>query len=106
MLTTDEARRTMASTEYAKLKVAELKELLKERGLAVTGKKAELVARLEEADVGADVADGDVDVDVDVEEVAVTVVANLTDVAVVVVVVVVTVSVVVVVTVPVPVNLG
>jgi splicing factor 1 len=67
LLTTDEARRTMASTEYAKLKVAELKELLKERGLAVTGKKAELVARLEEADVGADVADGDVDVDVDVE---------------------------------------
>ena len=49
------------------LKVAELKELLKERGLAVNGKKAELVARLEEADVGADVADGDVDVDVDVE---------------------------------------
>jgi len=40
----------MAPTEYAKLKVAELKELLKERGLAVTGKKAELVARLEEAD--------------------------------------------------------
>ena len=31
------------------LKVAELKELLKARGLAVNGKKAELVARLEEA---------------------------------------------------------
>jgi hypothetical protein len=35
---------------YAKLKVAELKELLQERGLPTSGKKAELVARLEEAD--------------------------------------------------------
>ena len=51
LLTTSETTsETMAPTEYAKLKVAELKELLKERGLAVTGKKAELVARLEEAD--------------------------------------------------------
>lgn len=35
---------------YAKLKNAELEELLKERGLAHTGKKAELIARLTEDD--------------------------------------------------------
>jgi hypothetical protein len=35
--------------DVAKLKVAELKELLRERGLGVSGKKADLVKRLEEA---------------------------------------------------------
>ena len=35
--------------EYAKMKVAQLKELLQNRGLSVQGKKAELVERLEAA---------------------------------------------------------
>lgn len=39
--------------DFSKLKVAELKELLKERGLPVTGKKAELVARLQEAEAAS-----------------------------------------------------
>jgi len=37
-------------SEYEGLTVAELKELLSERGLTVSGKKADLIARLEEAD--------------------------------------------------------
>lgn len=37
-------------TEYEALKVAELKEQLRERGLTVSGKKAELIARLQEHD--------------------------------------------------------
>ena len=37
-------------TEYEALKVAELKEQLRERGLTVSGKKAELIARLQEND--------------------------------------------------------
>lgn len=40
----------MGSTDYASLKVAELKKLLQERGLAQNGVKAELVARLTEDD--------------------------------------------------------
>ena len=38
-------------TDYKKLKVAELKDLLTSRALSTAGKKDELVARLEEADV-------------------------------------------------------
>ena len=34
------------ATDYASLKVAELKELLKEAGKPVSGKKADLIARL------------------------------------------------------------
>lgn len=37
-------------SDYSSKKVAELKELLSARGLAVSGNKADLVARLEEAD--------------------------------------------------------
>ena len=36
--------------DYASLKVIELKALLKEKGLSVYGKKAELVKRLKDAD--------------------------------------------------------
>ena len=39
----------VATTDYDAMKVPELKALLKERGLKVGGKKAELVARLREA---------------------------------------------------------
>ena len=39
----------VATTDYDTMKVPELKALLKERGLKVGGKKAELVARLREA---------------------------------------------------------
>eukprot|EP00321_Phaeocystis_globosa_P011765 CAMPEP_0118830714 /NCGR_PEP_ID=MMETSP1162-20130426/28070_1 /TAXON_ID=33656 /ORGANISM="Phaeocystis Sp, Strain CCMP2710" /LENGTH=57 /DNA_ID=CAMNT_0006762073 /DNA_START=31 /DNA_END=200 /DNA_ORIENTATION=- len=39
----------MTPAEIKKLKVPELKEQLKERGLDTTGKKDELVARLESA---------------------------------------------------------
>ena len=38
------------ATNYASLKVPELKKLLTERGLAQTGNKADLIARLEEND--------------------------------------------------------
>jgi SAP domain-containing ribonucleoprotein len=39
--------------DYAKKTVAELQEILKSRSLSHTGKKAELVARLNEADEAA-----------------------------------------------------
>ena len=38
-------------SEYDNMTVAELKELLKDAGLPVSGKKADLIARLEEAEV-------------------------------------------------------
>jgi hypothetical protein len=38
------------STDYAGQKVPDLKKLLSERGLAVSGNKADLIARLEEDD--------------------------------------------------------
>ena len=37
-------------TDYESLTVADLKDVLRERGLPVSGKKAELIARLEEHD--------------------------------------------------------
>ena len=37
-------------SEYENLTVAELKELLREAGLPVSGKKAELIARLDESE--------------------------------------------------------
>jgi len=40
----------MAKVEYAKMKNADLESLLKERGLPHTGKKAELVSRLQDDD--------------------------------------------------------
>ena len=43
--------------EYDGLTVAELKDLLREAGLPVSGKKAELIARLEEAAVDAPAAE-------------------------------------------------
>ncbi|OKL59716.1 hypothetical protein UA08_05169 [Talaromyces atroroseus] len=41
------------ASEYEKKTVAQLQELLKARGLTTSGKKAELVARLQEADTAA-----------------------------------------------------
>ena len=38
-----------AEADYAALRVVDLKALLRERGLPVSGRKAELVARLAEA---------------------------------------------------------
>jgi hypothetical protein len=43
----------VAEREYGSLKVAELKELLGERGLPTSGKKADLVVRLQDADAEA-----------------------------------------------------
>ncbi len=58
--------------DYSKMTVAELKEALGERGLTKSGKKDELIARLEEADTkGSDKSkgeDGEDEEDVEVEE--------------------------------------
>ena len=40
--------------EYSSLKVPELKKLLGEKGLAITGNKADLIARLQENDKEAE----------------------------------------------------
>lgn len=40
--------------EYSKKTVAELQEILKSRGLPISGKKADLIARLSEADKAAE----------------------------------------------------
>ena len=42
---------------YDGMTVAELKELLRERGLPVSGKKADLISRLGEADSSPDEAE-------------------------------------------------
>tara|TARA_B100002052_G_scaffold105997_1_gene97678 strand:- start:299 stop:931 length:633 start_codon:yes stop_codon:yes gene_type:complete len=43
----EEEKKTEEATDYSKMSVAELKELLKERKLPVSGKKAELIERLQ-----------------------------------------------------------
>ena len=52
-------------SELSDLTVAELKELLKEAGLPVSGKKADLIARLEEADIEEDVVEEEIEEDDD-----------------------------------------
>jgi hypothetical protein len=49
--------RSSIMTDYSKLKVAELKDLLSARSLPVSGKKEELIARLTESDASNHVAD-------------------------------------------------
>jgi len=51
----------MEMSELSDLTVAELKELLKEAGLPVSGKKADLIARLEEADIEEDVVEEEIE---------------------------------------------
>lgn len=46
---------------YSDMKVAELKELLSERGLKVSGRKAELIERLEESDEGSPAEEAEVE---------------------------------------------
>ncbi len=53
-------------TEYSDMTVAELKDLLRELGLPLSGKKADLIARLEEAEEEVDeIEDEDVEDDED-----------------------------------------
>jgi large subunit ribosomal protein L32e len=54
-------------SEYSDMTVAELKELLKEAGLPVSGKKADLIARLEEEVVDEELVEDDIEED-DIEE--------------------------------------
>ena len=57
-------------SEYSDMTVAELKVLLKEASLPVSGKKADLISRLEEAEIHDDVIEEDIeeDIEVDVKE--------------------------------------
>ena len=55
-------------TEYSEMTVAELKDLLRELGLPLSGKKADLITRLEEAEVDADDVEDDVEEDVEEDE--------------------------------------
>jgi len=41
---------TVIMADYSQLKVPDLKKLLQERGLVISGNKADLIARLQEAD--------------------------------------------------------
>lgn len=50
-------------TEYTKMKNAELEALLKERNLPHTGKKADLIKRLQESDAPAKTAEDEIDWD-------------------------------------------
>jgi large subunit ribosomal protein L32e len=54
-------------TDYESMKVAELKDLLRERNLALTGKKDDLIARLLESDGESNEVSEDVEEDVVVE---------------------------------------
>ena len=53
--------------DYASMTVSELKELLKERDLKVSGKKSELVERLLESD-GVEISDEEEDAEENTEE--------------------------------------
>ena len=58
-------------SDYEKMTVAELKELLKEAGLPVSGKKADLIARLQEGaetPTPAEEESADEEVDEEVDE--------------------------------------
>jgi len=57
-------------TDYESMKVAELKDLLRERNLALTGKKDDLIARLLESDGESNEVSEDVEEDVVVEDAA------------------------------------
>ncbi|KAF2154735.1 hypothetical protein K461DRAFT_101093 [Myriangium duriaei CBS 260.36] len=67
-------------TDYAKMKNADLEALLKDRGLPHTGKKAELVKRLQEADASASATKED-EIDWDDEPTGATTIAPAAEVA-------------------------
>ena len=50
-------------SEYSDMTVAQLKELLKEAGLPVSGKKADLISRLEEAEDHEDIIEEEAEED-------------------------------------------
>lgn len=52
-------------TEYSEMTVAELKDLLRELGLPLSGKKADLIARLEESEEEVDEIEDDIEDDED-----------------------------------------